>query len=178
MLKEAQALLNDRPLLPMSEDSMDVITPSLLTRGRKLRPFPETFAKSQLKGMEDVKSRWQHRTSVMNHFNNVWRKQYRLSLQTRRKWNTRRPEVKIGDIVVLREAMTKRGYWPLARVVQINPGRDGTVRNLELMIPKQDAHGNPLPPTHLKRMVHEVCPLELASDQEEVVRLQKMHRTN
>ena len=36
VLKETQALLNDRPLVALSEEAMDVITPSMLTHGKKL----------------------------------------------------------------------------------------------------------------------------------------------
>ena len=43
VLKETQALLNDRPLVALLEDAMDIITPSMLTHGKKLRPFKRIF---------------------------------------------------------------------------------------------------------------------------------------
>ena len=41
VLKETQALINDRPLVALSEDTIDVNTPSMLTHGKKLKPFRE-----------------------------------------------------------------------------------------------------------------------------------------
>ena len=73
VLKETQALLNDRPLVALSEDAMDVITPSMLTHGKKLRPFREFFGESEIPGKTQAKIRWQHRTQVMDHLYNLWR---------------------------------------------------------------------------------------------------------
>ena len=38
VLKETQALLNDRPLLQLSSDALDVLTPSMLVYGKRLLP--------------------------------------------------------------------------------------------------------------------------------------------
>ena len=65
----------------LSEDAMDVITPSMLTHGKKLRPFREFFGESEIPGKTQAKIRWQHRTEVMDHLYSLWRKQYRMSLQ-------------------------------------------------------------------------------------------------
>ena len=48
ILKETQALINDRPLVATSEDAIDVITPSMLTHGKKLKPFREFFEDSEI----------------------------------------------------------------------------------------------------------------------------------
>ena len=165
VLKEVQALMNDRPLVGMSEDAIDVLTPSLLTHGKKMRPFQESFGYSELPGKNDAKVRWEHRSKVMDHFHDLWRKQYRLSLQQRRKWTTPKPDIKVGDIVVLHQKLMKRGYWPLARVVEILPGRDQTVRRLRLAVPRRDKEGKIMTPAIYERSVHEVCPLELSREE-------------
>ena len=41
ILKDTQALINDRPLVATSEDAIDVIMPSMLEGGKKLKPFRE-----------------------------------------------------------------------------------------------------------------------------------------
>ena len=162
VLKEVQGLVNDRPLVSMSEDAIDAITPSLLVRGRKMKVFEENFGDCSLKDIQGAQNRWKHRSAVMNQFFRVWSKQYRLSLQQRRKWHTKQPEVKAGDIVVLHQPVVKRGYWPLARVIEVIPGRDNAIRTVKLHLPQYDGKGNSAPPKELIRSVHHTCPLELA----------------
>ena len=81
VLKETQALLNDRPLLQLSSDALDVLTPSMLIYGKRLLPYRDNFAQSNIKGQDSAKIRWEHRAHVMDHLYAVWRKEYRLSLQ-------------------------------------------------------------------------------------------------
>ena len=128
VLKETQALLNDRPLLQLSSDALDVLTPSMLeftVKGYCL--IGDNFAQSTLKGQESAKIRWEHRAHVMDHLYAVWRNEYHSSLQQKAKWFTAQPCVKVVDVVVLHEEKVKRGYWSLARVCQIFPSRDGSI---------------------------------------------------
>ena len=51
------------------------------------------------------------------------------SINIRRKWKGVRPNVEIGDVVLLRDT-SPRGSWPLGIVVETKPGRDGLVRTV------------------------------------------------
>ena len=153
VLKETQALLNDRPLVALLEDAMDVITPSMLTHGKKLHPSREFFGESEIPGKTQAKIRWQHRTEVMDHLYSLCRKQYRMSLQQRAKWFTKQPHIKVNDIVVVREDKIKRGYWKLARVVEILPSRDGSVRKVKISLPRFNDEGKAMSPSILERSV-------------------------
>ena len=167
ILKETQALINDRPLVAASEDAIDVITPSMLTGGKKLKPFREYFGDSELPGKTYAKQRWQERSSQMDHLYDVWRKQYRDSLQRRAKWFTKQPNIRIGDLVVVHEEKVKRGYWKLARVIEILPSRDGSVRKVKISIPRFKDNGKAAAPLILERSVRQLCPLELTREEEE-----------
>ena len=167
ILKECTALLNDRPLINKTTDAIDVITPSLLTRGRLLRNVPDTFGDSLIPGKEEAKGRWRHRAQVMNHFFDLWKRNYVLGLQERSKWFTTKPNIRVGDVVVLHKEMTKRGFWPLARVVEIVKGRNDAIRHIKIAVPHieggADVHR---PPQILERSVRFVCPLELADSRQ------------
>ena len=108
VLKETQALLNDRPLVALSDDAMDVITLSMLTHGKKLRQFREFLEESEIPGKIQAKIRWQHRTEVMDHLYNLWRKQYRMSLQ-RAKWFTKQPNHRYIIILIDEQAKSFSG---------------------------------------------------------------------
>ena len=74
VLKETQALINDRPLVASSEETIDIITPSMLTHGKKLKPFREYFGDSEIPGKTNAKVWWQDRTNHMDHPYDIWRK--------------------------------------------------------------------------------------------------------
>lgn len=65
-----------------------------------------------------------------------WRREYLSTLQVRRKWQDAHPNVKEGDLVLLRDAQVKRNLWPMALVTKAHPGSDGKVRKLELKVTK------------------------------------------
>ena len=58
--------------------------------------------------------------------------------------------MKKGDIVIVISADSPRAHWPLAKVINVFPGKDGRVRIAEIQI------GNKL----LKRSVTKLCLLE------------------
>ena len=164
VLKETQALLNDRPLLQLSSDALNVLTPSMLIYGKSLLPYRDNFAQSNLKGQENAKIRWEHHAQVMDYLYAVWRKEYRLSLQQKAKWFTALPCIKVGDVVVLYEEKVKRGYWILARVCQIFPSRYGSIRKVEVSVLRFDDKGKPMRPLIPEWSVRQLCPLELTEE--------------
>ncbi|KAF2886303.1 hypothetical protein ILUMI_19870 [Ignelater luminosus] len=61
----------------------------------------------------------------------TFRKEY-LSLLVQRANEGVRLEPKLGDIVILGNDNSKRGNWPLARIIEMYPGSDGVVRVVRL----------------------------------------------
>ena len=58
-----------------------------------------------------------------------WLKEYVPNLIERRKWLTSRRNLKPGDIVLVVDSNTPRGQWPLGRITEVYPGKDGAVRS-------------------------------------------------
>ena len=52
--------------------------------------------------------------------------------QQSRKWTSENPNIKVGEIVIVRDSSKSRSFWPLARVESTKIGRDGKVRSVEL----------------------------------------------
>ena len=40
--------------------------------------------------------------------------------------------VRVGDVVLVQDSNSIRGAWTLAQVIRAEPGRDGTVRDVDL----------------------------------------------
>ena len=71
----------------------------------------------------------QYLTSV---FWKRWQKEYLLLLQERQKWHTPRTNLAVNDLVLVADESMPRGQWPLGKVVQVYPGKDGHVRQAEV----------------------------------------------
>ena len=68
----------------------------------------------------------------MGHFWKRWVKEYLIELNRRQKWLEKKPNLGVGDVVLIMDENVPRGAWPLGRVVDVNVGRDGLVRSVRL----------------------------------------------
>ena len=50
----------------------------------------------------------------------------------KRKWNERRENTSVGDIVLLVDSFALRGQWPMGRVVKLYPDSAGVVRVVDI----------------------------------------------
>lgn len=73
-------------------------------------------------------SRWQTYQKVLEIFWRKWTRDYLYSLQLRRKWFTKRPNLKLGTLVLIKNNNLPPSKWELGRVVKCSPGSDGMVR--------------------------------------------------
>ena len=57
-----------------------------------------------------------------------WLKECVPALNSRPKWTSDFRDLKVGDVVIVVQPDTPRGHWPLGRIVEAYPGRDGHTR--------------------------------------------------
>ena len=125
---QVEACLNSRPIIAKTSHNMDGIF--TLTSGHFL------LLKSPMAYPEDPRmpeephllKKWNMCQAMVQHFWDRWSKEYLNTLQARSKWKTSQPNLQEGDIVILKEDKTFSCYWPLAKVLQTYPGKDGLVR--------------------------------------------------
>ena len=55
-------------------------------------------------------------------------------LNLRAKWRQPARNVKIGDVLLVMEKDTPRSHWPMGKVVDVHPGTDGVVRDIDVKI--------------------------------------------
>ena len=128
---EAEYIINSRPLTPNSDDPNDLeaLTPShlLMTRGQLVLP-PGLFEKDDIYHRQ----KWKQIQYLMDEFWKRWIHEYLPTLQERKKWNKETKNIGVGDIVLLVDKDIPRGKWNLARVIDVNKGRDGLVRSAKV----------------------------------------------
>ena len=150
---ETEAIMNSRPLSPMSPDPNDLqpLTPGHFLIGGPLTSFPQM-------DLTDVPvnriSAWQHAQRLRQHFWNRWHKEYLQQLTIRSKWqSSSNTGIELGSMVVIKEDNLPPLQWKLGRIIATQPGPDGIVR---VAVVKTDTG-------EYKRCVKKLCPLPIES---------------
>lgn len=126
-LVEIEAIMNSRPITPMSSDPSDLeaITPAHLLIGSSLKTIPEPTVE-----VPDISfiQRWRRINAVKTHFWQRWSTEYVHELQGRAKWTSSSPNVKIGSLVIVHEDNVPPQKWLMGRITNVVHGADGRVR--------------------------------------------------
>ncbi|XP_011883990.1 PREDICTED: uncharacterized protein LOC105571129 [Vollenhovia emeryi] len=127
LLCRIEACLNSRPIGPLTDtiDDFAPLTPGHLLIGSAITVNPEP---SVLAIAENRLSRWQLVRQIAERFWRLWQSDYINTLQQRGKWRTERESIKVGTMVLLRNALLPPCKWELGRVTKIFKGPDGLVR--------------------------------------------------
>ena len=131
LLCNIEAVLNSRPLTPLSNDPNDLsaLTPAHFIFGDSLDQ-PEQF---DVSGEPDNRlTHWQLLRKSRQRLWQRWKEGYLQELQKRVKWNTTSQHIKVGDLVLFIEDNVPPLKWPRGRVVKVYPGADGTVRVVDV----------------------------------------------
>ncbi|XP_029157227.1 uncharacterized protein LOC114929730 [Nylanderia fulva] len=128
VLCNVEACLNSRRLAPLNDsvDDYEPLTPGHFLIGSALTAVPEP---SVLNLRENRLSRWQLVRQISERFWKLWLDDYVNTLQQRVKW--KRPaktEIRVGQLVLLRNPLLPPCKWELARVLRCHTGQDGLTR--------------------------------------------------
>lgn len=133
LMAEVTAIINARPLVPVSTDTEArlILTPSTLLTQKfgVLSPPPGDFTKADM-----FKHQWKRVQVLADTFWVRWQKEYLNMLQSRQKWQLIRPNMKERDIVLLKDKQLKRNEWPTGVIVKALPSKDGLVRKVEVRV--------------------------------------------
>ncbi|XP_039761266.1 uncharacterized protein LOC120634604 [Pararge aegeria] len=151
VLVQIEAILNSRPLTPLSNDPLDLtpLTPGHFLVGRPLTALPTP---ERLHTNESRLSRFERLERMRQHFWSRWHKEYLAELQQRTKWQTSKgPALKEGMLVLIKEDALPPMKWSLGRVIKTHPGSDGVVRVADLRTAKGV----------VRRAFNRICPLPI-----------------
>lgn len=152
LLCRIEACLNSRPISSMSDDPTDLsaLTPGHFLIGRPLISVPED---SVLSINEKRLSRWQHVQALHEQMAlwRSWSRDYLHSLQQRRKWTDRRPDIGVNELVLIKNNLLPPSKWELGRIQDVHPGPDGRVRVVTVRTSS----------SKFKRSIAQICRLPL-----------------
>lgn len=154
LLTQVEAILNSRPLTPLSSDPSDLepLTPSHFLIGRAMMSVPDSdvtlVPQSRL-------SRFQRIQELCQHFWKRWSREYVGELQQRTKWRQHHSELNMDSLVLLKDDNLPPVKWRLGRIVELHPGKDGVNRVASV----RTANGI------FRRSFAKICPLPIDATQ-------------
>ena len=126
IITQIEAVLNSRPLYPMSNDPTDLspLTPGHFLIGSPLLSLPER----ETDDATPLPIRIQLIKKIQDDFWKRWKRDYLVTLQIRKKWFSTGPDMRIGDLVLLAEDNQAPLQWKIGRIQETYPGNDDIVR--------------------------------------------------
>ena len=155
LLCEIESVLNSRPLtyVATNDGSIEPISPNhLLLLRAAVKPLPGVFDASE----SFSRRRWRYIQYLADQFWLKWKREYLPTLQSRQKWRYDQRNLKVGDIVLLVDADSPRGAWPLARIDEVRASQDGRVRKAVV----KTGASKYLRPIHKMVLIHSKTDLE------------------
>ena len=133
ILVEIEATLNNRPLTYVCDDTEGLsyaLTPADLIYGHRLAKSPDGRQFEVTSTAKTLTRRCKYQFCLLNKFVKKWRQDYLLNLQEKGVVGSKfqkSQQIKIGDVVILREDGTARSLWKLAKVIELLKGRDNMI---------------------------------------------------
>ncbi|GFX75326.1 integrase catalytic domain-containing protein [Trichonephila clavipes] len=124
---QIEGILNSRPLclLSSNSDDLNTLTPAHFLIGRSMTSVVEP---NLIELKENALKKWQRITRLVQLIWNKWHRCYLSELQQRNKWQFKKQNVNVGDLVVLIEDNMPTFKWPLGRITEIYSGSDALIR--------------------------------------------------
>ena len=110
MLTEIKNIMNSRPLTYLNEDQfLESLTPNHLIYGRSLHSRCHGSDTKDVDSGSKLRLKVKHTEIILQHFTNQFTKEYLLALlqrhsnQKKKESNTRNINLKIGDVVLIKD---------------------------------------------------------------------------
>jgi hypothetical protein len=124
---QIEGILNSRPLTPLTSniDDLEVLTPGHFLIGRPINYIVEP----DLRNVSDNRLKlWQQVTKSVQIIWKRWNNSYLSHLQNRSKWTKKKDNVKVGEMVIIKEDNVPPSKWILGRIIEVFYGKDQSVR--------------------------------------------------
>ena len=138
---EVVNILNERPI-GMKNGASNVggsyLCPNDLILGRASVRVPEGLFDNNA----NIKTRQNFINTIVNTFWKKWMRYYFPTLVIQQKWHCDGRNLKIGDIVLVKDSNAIKGSWKLAEVCEVLPSSDGKIRDVQIKYKIQGEEGD------------------------------------
>jgi len=157
LLTEVESVLNSRPMVAVKAGDLE--EGNLLTSGHFLigRPLRAPPSKNPPSGKLSLLKRWDLTQRLNTDLWKHWLAAYIASCSSRAKWLRPGRDLRVGQIVLVKDESLHSRSWPIALITELHPGDDGIARVATL-----SRHGK-----EFRRPVVRLVPLVTDSEEEE-----------
>ena len=121
LMCEVESIINSGPLTVISSDVKDPfpLSPNqMLTMKTSIVLLPPgMFQRNDVY----MRRRWRRVQYLCNLFWSRWKREYLPTLQERAKWNKVKCNLKVNDVVLVRDETAPRNVWPMGVVTRVEP---------------------------------------------------------
>lgn len=155
VLTQVEAILNSRPLSPLSSDPHDFLP---LSPGHFLvgRPLTAPVYQDMRGEPERLLNRFQRVEQIRHNFWTRWAKEYVSELQTRCKWRENVDSLEPNTLVIIKDDKLPPLKWSLGRIISTISGKDGVSRVADI----RTSSGT------IRRSFAKICPLFREEEEE------------
>lgn len=123
---EIEGILNSKPLTAQSEDptSFAYLSPAHLAIFRPIKPIVEGRIEEK-----NPKTRYDILRKVSEKFWDHYKREMFSQSQIRNKWQKIKPNLKVGQLVLIKSTLEPKRFYKRGRIIMIHPGIDGMVRH-------------------------------------------------
>ncbi|CAJ0604320.1 unnamed protein product [Cylicocyclus nassatus] len=134
--------------------------------------LPKRIKSSSSDNYESLCTRYNALRKDLDHFWDIWQKDYLGALANREATRSRNGRgtivpPRVGDIVIIREQDVPRSIWPLGLILQLHTSPDGQVRPARIRTCKRHI---------LDRAINHLVPLEISARHVEDIQTSKQQR--
>lgn len=130
LMAEVMCSINRRPITAVSDDPSS--PPELSLNVLFTQKLNSDIANLNMKDI--YKSQWWNAQILADKFWKRWKNQYLQDLQSRRKWQTERSNLRLGDVVLVINKSLLRIQWPIGIIESAFPSSDGLVRKVSVRV--------------------------------------------
>lgn len=135
LLCKIEALLNSRPLCtnPVEPSDSLSLTPFHFITNRRFEISPIDALEKKV----PLTKKWLTIIQLQRDFWKKFNTEYLYSLQKKQKWINRNPNLKVGDVVLIKEPSITPGEWKMGRISKLYTDPQGVVRKADVTNAKQ-----------------------------------------
>ena len=130
-LTEVANIVNERPIgrVPNDPDDGSYICPNDILIGRA---NSDKIPQGPFRKTENPRHRVEFVQKLIDSFWKTWSRDVLPLLTPRKKWNFQNRNIQLNDIVIVSDSNLVRGKFCIGRIINVFPGNDGKVRNVEV----------------------------------------------
>ncbi|XP_058828325.1 uncharacterized protein LOC131688178 [Topomyia yanbarensis] len=143
ILAQIEMCLNSRPLtaIPSDPSDLEALTPGHFLVGTSLQAVPEP---SLCDVPDNRLSHWQLTQKRVQRIWARWYPEYLQQLQSRATKQYPKVTIEPGRVVVIKDECLPPTQWPLGKIIQVHPNKDGIVRVVTLKTATSDSVVRPV----------------------------------